>query len=384
MKSSSLLSCSLFSGIGGLHVGQPLLYCDIDRHCRRVLQARMDDGSLKTAPIHEDVRTLTELPAGTQLLLAGFPCQDLSSAGLKAGVTNGKRSGLFFEVVRLAKAGRPQYVFLENVNNIRFLPSWKIVLQNMHSIGYNMRWVTTTAEAAGANHKRERWFCLCNLVREPSNNTLEFVDAEMLPCGQLIQGEYSQTAKVAGLPPSIEITLLPLSGPRVCQSTNLVTKPLKRVRWATTRANGGSFPALGLTKRCSHDLSTQLRFEQHTSDRQRWLDHARPSADWTDMFMGFPAGWSDYMFPLQSKQHSFTEDTSIPRLIISNIPNSHRLAMLGNCCVPQQCTLAFDECWSRLRQYEAGELPAQLPPRKIKKRKRSNSSCKSTKVKTHI
>ena len=367
MHSSSLVSCSLFSGIAGLHIGLPNLYCDINKHCRRVLEARMGDGSLATAPIHDDVRTLKKLPDGTQLLLAGFPCQNLSSAGLKAGVVDGKKSGLFFEVVRLAKQDRPPFVFLENVNNIRFLPSWKIVLQAMHNIGYNMRWVTTSAEQAGASHKRKRWFMLCNLVRDAAVEELLLVSKDMVACGQLLDGSYSETSTVQGLPPLIELTLLPLIGPRPCKSTDLVTKPLKRCRWATPRASGGSFPALGLSKRCSHDLCTQLRFEKSTPDKMRWLDHARPSANWVDRLMGFAPGWSDYTTTLPSTEHSFKEDDSIPRMMISNIPNSHRLAMLGNACVPIQCKLAFEELWKRKCQYQAG-VESAIPHKKRRKK----------------
>ena len=349
MSYSSLFSCSLFSGIGGISLGQPLLYCEIDKRCRRVLKARQADGSLPKAPIHDDIRSLTALPIGCQLLFGGSPCQDLSSAGLKEGIVNGKKSALFFEMARLAKQGRPEYVFFENVNNIRFLTeSWKIVLQTMHAIGYDCRWVTVSAEAAGASHRRFRWFMLCKLERPSTEEVvLQLPGTQMHQCGQLVDGQYESTPQVIGHPVKIELELIPMKGPRPCQSTNLVTKKLKRKRWSTPRCSGGSFPSLGLTKRCSFDLATMLRFEKSTNSEQRWLDHARPSADWVDNLMGFPPGWSDYSRPLTAAKHSFEENKAIPRLIIGNIPNSHRLAMLGNACCPQQCMLAFDALWER-------------------------------------
>jgi len=63
-------------------------------------------------------------------------------------------------------------------------------------------------------------------------------------------------------------------------------------------------------------------------------------------------------------EHSIIEDKNVPRLILSNIPNSHRLKMLGNACVPQQANLAFVELWRRCHSNEIP--PPQLlvfPPR---------------------
>ena len=358
MYSSPLKSVSLFSGIAGLHIGECLLYCDIDKRCRRVLKARMNDGSLSTAPIHDDVRTLAKLPEGVELLVSGFPCTNTSSAGNKAGIVENKPSGLFYEVARLASSSRVPFIFFENVKNIRFLPSWKDVLQTLHDIGYDCRWVQVSAEDVGAPHRRDRWFCFCELVRDASDaksTKLDLKDKNMCPNGQLIDGVYSETDAVVGNPIPIDLTLVPAKGPRPCLSKKMVTKPVKRRRWATPRSYGGSFPALGLSERCSHDMATQLRFEKGTPERQRWLDHARPNASWVEKMMGFPQGWTDYMFPLetsfkypeQSQDHSFAEDTTLPRLIISNIPNSHRLILLGNCCVPQVCNLAFKVLWDR-------------------------------------
>lgn len=75
---------SLFSGIGCTELGMKLvlpiktvLYCENDEYCQKVLKARMADGALDKAPIHDDVRTLTGkevvLEAGVDIISAGFP-----------------------------------------------------------------------------------------------------------------------------------------------------------------------------------------------------------------------------------------------------------------------------------------------------------------------
>ena len=112
----------LFSGIGGLSVAlspwaKPIAYCENDRYCQAVLLSRMSDGQIETAPIWDDITTLVSgmLPRnGIDIIYAGFPCQDISVAGTGKGL-GGERSGLFFEIVRLASELRPRFVFLENV-----------------------------------------------------------------------------------------------------------------------------------------------------------------------------------------------------------------------------------------------------------------------------
>ncbi len=106
----------LFAGIGGLERGlaaaghETSLLCEIWEPARAVLAARMPDVPCKT-----DVRDLKSLPKEVELLVGGFPCQDLSQAGLTAGI-GGARSGLVGEVFRLLDKRRVPWVVLENVS----------------------------------------------------------------------------------------------------------------------------------------------------------------------------------------------------------------------------------------------------------------------------
>lgn len=106
----------LFAGIGGLERGlaaaghEPSLLCEIWEPARAVLAARMPDVLCK-----RDVRELKSLPRDTELIAGGFPCQDLSQAGLTAGI-GGARSGLVGEVFRLLDRRRVPWVVLENVS----------------------------------------------------------------------------------------------------------------------------------------------------------------------------------------------------------------------------------------------------------------------------
>ena len=106
----------LFAGIGGLEVGLANaghvseMLCEVWAPARSVLATRFPDTAC-----HTDIRTLQALPEDIELLVAGFPCQDLSQAGLTAGI-GGLRSGLVGHVFRLLDERKVPWVVLENVS----------------------------------------------------------------------------------------------------------------------------------------------------------------------------------------------------------------------------------------------------------------------------
>jgi DNA (cytosine-5)-methyltransferase 1 len=112
----SLRVAGLFAGIGGLEVGlgeaghRASLFCEISPTARAVLQARFP--GVRCEP---DIRSLSSLPDEVELLVGGFPCQDLSQAGLTAGI-DGARSGLVGRVFDLLDRRPVPWVLLENVS----------------------------------------------------------------------------------------------------------------------------------------------------------------------------------------------------------------------------------------------------------------------------
>lgn len=156
----------LFSGIGGITIAlkewvKPIAYCEIERYAQSVLLQRMADNDLPRAPIWDDITSLkgTMLPE-IDIIYGGFPCQDLSVCGNGAGL-EGKRSGLFFEIIRLVSEIRPSFVFLENVPAVTVRDLRQILLE-FTKIGYDCRWTIVSAAAIGAVHIRERWFLLAH------------------------------------------------------------------------------------------------------------------------------------------------------------------------------------------------------------------------------
>lgn len=154
----------LFSGIGGLTLALhdwvlPSAYCENDRHAQSVLLSRMQLGELPIAPIWSDVQTLkgASLPP-VEIIYGGFPCQDISIAGLGKGLA-GERSGLYWQIERLVSEINPAYVFLENVPAIRTRGLNRVV-QSLTDFGYDCRWTVVSAAEIGAPHLRKRWFLL--------------------------------------------------------------------------------------------------------------------------------------------------------------------------------------------------------------------------------
>lgn len=157
----SLRSLSLFTGYGGLDLAlegyaRPIGYCEIERYAQGIIASRIADGSLPNAPIYPDVTKLTGERGACDIIVGGFPCQDISVAGRGAGL-EGKRSGLFYEVVRLTKEIQPSFVFLENSPAIR-TRGLRDVIRAFTDLGYDCRWTRVSANSVGAPHKRDRWF----------------------------------------------------------------------------------------------------------------------------------------------------------------------------------------------------------------------------------
>lgn len=152
---------SLFSGIGGIELGlarvgfETAWQVEIDSFCQRVLSKHWPD-----TPRFGDISRVSgdELTA-VDIIVGGFPCQDISIAGWSEGILEGTRSGLWFEMFRLVKETLPRYVLIENVPEIR-RGRLLTVLADLATIRYDAEWYSVPASFVGAPHKRERVFIL--------------------------------------------------------------------------------------------------------------------------------------------------------------------------------------------------------------------------------
>lgn len=149
---------SLFSGIGGIDLAFQLAGFDIawqvenDDYCTQVLTKHWPD-----VPKYGDVRTVTADIGQVDVLAGGPPCQPFSVAGKRKGAADERN--MWPEFRRLIGELRPRVVFLENVPAIAsgYGP---VVIGDLAEMGYDARWGVISAAAAGAPHRRERWWCV--------------------------------------------------------------------------------------------------------------------------------------------------------------------------------------------------------------------------------
>lgn len=158
MSHRQLTFGSLFAGIGGFDLGfeRAGMVCkwqvEIDDYAQRVLAKhwphvrRWDD--VRTWPQPDTQRV--------DVIAGGFPCQDITSSGKRAGI-NGERSRLFFEVVRIVRALEPKFVVLENVSDL-LSRGMGVVLGELANVGMDAWWDCVPAAAFGAPQRRLRTF----------------------------------------------------------------------------------------------------------------------------------------------------------------------------------------------------------------------------------
>lgn len=143
---------------------QTVALCEVDPVAKAVLEKRFPK-----VPLTSDVLELDNLPRGTQLITAGFPCQDLSQAGRTLGL-KGSRSSLVGEVFRLLRTHDVPWVLLENVSFMLQLAkgeALRIVIENFEQLGYRWAYRVINTQAFGLPQRRERVYILASKRGDP-------------------------------------------------------------------------------------------------------------------------------------------------------------------------------------------------------------------------
>ena len=172
---------SLFAGVGGFDLaleraGVPVVASvEIDKHARGVLQQQFPNTTLL-----EDVKDVTgnqlrELgfDGSNGIIVGGFPCQDLSVAGKRAGLAGG-RSGLFWEICRILDETKTKWFVLENVPGLLSSNEGRdmgTVIQALVERGYGVAYRILDAQYFGVAQRRRRIFivgCLGDNGRAPA------------------------------------------------------------------------------------------------------------------------------------------------------------------------------------------------------------------------
>jgi len=163
-----LTGVSLFAGVGGFDLAMErngvdvVASVEIDKQCQKVLAKHFPKA--KQFSDITDVKGSDLIAAGFKpsrgIITGGFPCQDLSVAGKRAGLA-GERSGLFWEIARLIEETKTEWFILENVPGLLTSNKGKdfgVVIGTMADIGYSLAWRVLDAQHFGVPQRRRRVF----------------------------------------------------------------------------------------------------------------------------------------------------------------------------------------------------------------------------------
>ncbi len=164
--------------------------CEILPTAQAVLRHHFPD-----ARIDSDVRSLEKLPQGTEVLCAGFPCQDLSQAGLTKGLS-GAQSGLVHEIFRVLRVSDVPWVVLENVPFMLQLQggaAMRDVVAHLEALGYKWAYRILDTYSFGLPQRRERVFLVASKVADPADTLLADdcpIDRPKTEIGRIAHGFY--------------------------------------------------------------------------------------------------------------------------------------------------------------------------------------------------
>lgn len=227
-------SLHLFSGIGGGILADVALgvrtvgAVELDPFCCSVLLSRQADGVVSRFPIWDDVRSFRRDNPATfpfidrlcsirenLIVSGGFPCQDISIAGTRKGIT-GEKSGLWREFARIVREIRPGFVFVENSPEL-IRNGLSDVITDFAALGYSFSWGIIPASAVGAFHLRRRfWGVACpDSSLQQCKALLRHISAAAKVrrlndfCGALSDSSYKRAAGLFRCPSSYCATFSP-------------------------------------------------------------------------------------------------------------------------------------------------------------------------------
>lgn len=160
----------LFSGIGGFEIAfsqagfSTALLAEIDPAANAVLKYQFPECSL-----HLDVSELTDLPIQTEVLTAGFPCQNLSMAGDKSGI-DGAKSGVVGRMFELISRSGVPTVVIENVYFMLQLDrgnAMRRLVEQFESLQYKWAYRVVDTMSFGLPQRRRRVYMVASRTIDP-------------------------------------------------------------------------------------------------------------------------------------------------------------------------------------------------------------------------
>ncbi len=336
---------SLFAGAGmtdlaAEYVGATTVaWAEPEPFCSSIMRARFPD-----AEEHGYVRNIrpdSSFPP-VDLISGGFPCQDISGAGLGAGI-EGARSGLWGHFARLVEELGPRFVLAENVALLRSRGLNRVV-SDLATLGYSVRWDCILARSVGAPHLRDRiWVRADRDPRDDWNDGTRVASLSNIP-SKLPRSGSVRRGSVYERPP--------LASRRASNAAARSGKALLR-----TPIESGTYANLPwptATRRDYKDTGDLSRVpDKSLLPRRVFSAEGSPThnpaplnPEWVEWLMGVPCGWTDpelpnaRLGPLPSWE---SEPNGIPRIAHGVPARADRIRALGNGLVPQVAAYVLNE-----------------------------------------
>lgn len=170
----------LFAGIGGIRIpfqelgGKCVFSSEWDSFAQKTY--RVNFGEIPSGDITKiDAKTIPNF----DILLAGFPCQPFSQAGLKKGFSD-TRGTLFFDIERIIAEKRPKAFLLENVKQLQGHDkgnTLKVIIEHLKKLNYTVDYKVLRAADFGLPQNRERLYIIGfnkDIFKLPKNFTFEY------------------------------------------------------------------------------------------------------------------------------------------------------------------------------------------------------------------
>jgi DNA-cytosine methyltransferase len=162
---------STFTGIGGFEIAMPvdwecIGFSEIDKYAIQVYQ--------KHFPKHKNYGNITNINIDSlpdfDLLVGGFPCQDLSIAKKNREGLDGKRSGLFYHLLKILEIKKPRYYLFENVASMNSLARKTITYEISKITGHYIEPVAIDATLVSAQRRKRLFWCNWHIEQPQDRN----------------------------------------------------------------------------------------------------------------------------------------------------------------------------------------------------------------------
>jgi DNA (cytosine-5)-methyltransferase 1 len=154
----------LFAGIGGMRIAFEKVggFCSFSSEWDKFAQQTYES-NFKEKPNGDITKIKSKEIPEHEILVAGFPCQPFSNAGVKLGF-NDMRGTLFFDIIRIARYRKPSMMLLENVKGLKSHDkghTFSVILYSLNKIGYDVFYKVLNAKNFGLPQNRERIYIVC-------------------------------------------------------------------------------------------------------------------------------------------------------------------------------------------------------------------------------